>query len=180
MKKIVVYKSRTGFTKKYAEMISAAADCDICDFKSATAEKLSAYDVVIYGSRVHAGFIDGLKNARALFEASGAKKLVVFATGGTPNAAQDIVKQVWDANFSAEEQEKIPHFYMQSGINYEKMALPDKMIMKMAAKMMQKKPDKTPEEEGFSQAITQSYDSSSEEFIKPLTEYLAQLENTST
>ncbi len=43
--------------------------------------------------------------------------LVVFATGATPLAAEDTVNTIWKANISKEELMKIPHFYMQSGLN---------------------------------------------------------------
>lgn len=48
---ILIYKSSTGFTKRYAEMIADETSCDLIDHKAATAEMLSEYDTVIFGSR---------------------------------------------------------------------------------------------------------------------------------
>lgn len=67
-----------------------------------------------------------------------------------------------------EERATIPHFYMQSGLCYEKMSFADKTLMKMLANMLSKKADKSKEEEGQEQAIKSSYNSSDEKYAQPL------------
>ena len=172
MKNLVVYKSKTGFTKKYAEMIAAEMDCPIVDFKKVTSVMMSEYEVIIFGGGLRAGMIDGLKKAKEMFVQSSAGKLVVFATGATPNEAKDIVDTIWKTNLTDEEKETIPHFYMQSGICYEKMGFLDKTIMKMAASMLSKKQDKNEYDQGFEEALKGSFDISSKEYVMPLVEYL--------
>lgn len=172
MKTVIVYKSKTGFTKKYAQMIAKETACDLLELKKATSKKLAEYEIVVFGSRFFAGTVDGLKKARELFAASGAKKFIVYATGATPNAAEEIVNDVWKNNFTPEELETIPHFYMQSGICYEKMPFGEKMMMKMAAQMMKNQKEKTEMGQGFEEALKGSFDISSEEYVKPLVEYL--------
>lgn len=172
MKTLVVYKSKTGFTKKYAEMIAKEAQCDLLELKNASAKKMAEYDVIVFGSRLFAGTVDDLKKAREMFAESGAKELVVFATGATPNAAQDIVNDVWKNNFTPEELASIPHFYMQSGICYEKMPFGEKMMMKVASLMMKSQKEKDEMGQGFEEALKGSFDISSEEYIKPLVEYM--------
>lgn len=169
---IVIYKSSTGFTKRYAEMIAQELKCAIADFKTVTAEVLSKYAVVIFGTRAHAGMIDGYQKAKKLFEKSGVKKVILFVTGATPNAATDIVEQFWQQNLSAEELSKLPHFYMQSGLCYERMAFSDRLMMKAAAVMMKNKKNKTAEDKGFEQAIKSSFDISSRTYIEPLIAYI--------
>lgn len=169
---LVIYKSRTGFTKKYAEMIAEEIGCELADYKRATVKMMSEFDTVVFGSRVHAGFINGLKDAREMFGKSTAKNFVVFATGATPNAAENVINEIWSNNLSAEELASVPHFYMQSGLCYEKMGLFDKLMMKMVASMMKNKKDKTEHDIGFEQAIQGSYDSSSKEYAMPLINYL--------
>ena len=153
-------------------MIAKEVDGEIADFKAMTVEKLSDYDVVVYGGGLYAGMINGLKKAKELFKKSSAKKFIVFATGGTPNEAKEMIDEVWKNNLSPEEIDTIPHYYMQSGICYEKMSLPNKALMKMMASMLSKKRDKNSFEEGFQQAIQNSYDISSKEYTEPLIKYL--------
>jgi len=165
---IIIYKSRTGFTKKYAEMIAGELGCTIAEFKTMTVNALSQYDTVIFGSRAHAGVFDGYRKAKEMFQRSSSKNFIVFATGATPNSNEKIIQQFWQQNLSAEEIENLPHFYMQSGLCYEKMGFFDRMMLKMVAAMMKKKKEKSPHEREFEQAIRNSYDISSKEYILPL------------
>ena len=175
MKAIVVYKSKTGFTKKYAEWIQEATKFDILNYENISEASLSTYDIVIYGSRIHAGRIDGLKKIKALLIDNENVQLVVFATGGTPIEAEDVINSMWKASFTEEELQVIPHFYMPAGLNYENMNIGDKLIMKALAKMLGSKKDKNSEESGCEQAIGHSYDISSREYISPLLEYIRTL-----
>lgn len=172
MKILITYKSKTGFTKDYAEMISKKIDCTVKDFNNTSSEDMSDYDVVVFGSRLHAGRVDGFEKAKEMFTKSNAKKLFVFVTGATPLEAKEAIDEVWNKNLTAEEMSNIPHFYMPSGLRYEKMNLTDKAMMKLAAVMMKNKKEKSDFEQGFEQAISSSYDISSEEYIFPLVEAL--------
>jgi flavodoxin len=46
MKTIVIYKSKTGFTKKYAQWIAAELSADLLEAAMVAADKLAAYDTV--------------------------------------------------------------------------------------------------------------------------------------
>lgn len=142
------------------------------DFKEVTTEIMSGYDVVVYGGGLYAGMINGYKKAKKMFEKSSAKRLILFATGGTPNEARKKIDEVWKNNLSAEELQSIPHFYMQGGICYEKMSFSNRTIMKMMSKVLDKKKNKDSAEEGFAQAIKSSYDITSSEYAKPLIKFL--------
>lgn len=169
---IIVYKSSTGFTKKYAEWIAGEMNCPVMDHKEATAETLSQYDLVVFGSRAHAGRIDGYQKAKKLFEKSGLKNIVLFVTGATPISAEDTIERFWNQNLTADERKRIPHFYMPSGLCYEKMSFPDKLMMKAMASMMKKKKDKTPYEQELERSIASSYDISSPRYMGPLVKFL--------
>lgn len=172
MRIIVIYKSKTGFTKRYAEWIAEELKCDILDYKNLSRSSIAEYDFVIYGSRVHAGKIDGIKKIKALFSDNEMSKLIIFATGATPLEVEDVINTIWKSNFSNEELKIISHFYMQGGLNYEKMGILDRMIMKILAKILSRKKDKSSDEAGFEQAIGSSYDISSREYIAPLIQFV--------
>ncbi len=61
---------------------------------------------------------------------------------------------------------------MQSGLNYEKMGIKDRMIMKTLAQILSRKNDKSSDEAGCEQAIRSSYDISSREYITPLVQFM--------
>lgn len=172
MKITVVYKSRTGFTKQYAEWIAAELDCEARQLGDLNADELNTFDVVIYGSRVHAGIIDGVNKMQALYTNKNGR-LIIFATGATPADATDVIAQLWKKNLKSD---NTAHFYFQSGLRYEKMGLADKSTMKLLAAFLSRKKDKSETENGTSDAISQSYDISSKAYIAPLIEYVRRLE----
>lgn len=172
MKFLIVYKSTTGFTRKYAEMIGKALSCPVMGYREATAKVLSEYDTVVFGSRAHAGMIDGYKKMREMFQKSRAEHLVLFVTGATPNAAEETISAFWKQNLSADELTQIPHFYMQAGLCYERMSFADKMMMKAAAAMLKKKKEKSDADREFEKAISCSFDISDGKYAEPLISFL--------
>ncbi len=171
MRAIVVYHSKTGFTKKYAEWISEVLTCNIVELKKTDSSSLDSYDVVIFGGGLMAGQIGGLKKFKTIVGKLN-KRLVVFATGATPGEDKKIYEQTLNANFSEEEKKKVSYFYFQSGVNYENMGIFSKMMMKMLSAMLAKKKDATPEELEMAKAIKNSSDFSRKEYIEPLVKYV--------
>lgn len=172
MKAIVIYKTKTGFTKRYAEWICEELKCEISNYRNFHQSDLKNYDFVIYGSRIHAGKIDGLKKIKKMLQNNEGSKLIVFATGATPSEVKDAINKIWKSNFSDQELKTIPHFYMPSGLNYEKMGTVDHLIMKSLAKILSSKNKKNIEESGCEQAIVKSHDISSIEYIDPLVRFI--------
>ncbi|MCL2698643.1 MAG: flavodoxin domain-containing protein [Oscillospiraceae bacterium] len=174
MKIIIVYSSKTGFTKKYADWIAEELKCKTLPYSDFSESIINEYDIIIFGSRVHAGKIEHLDKMKSYFNDKPGKELIVFATGGTPNAAEEVVNKIWRNNLTESEINDIPHFYMQSGLDYKKMGFPDKAIMKMGAFFMSMKKNKNDNEAGYENAIKDSYDDSSKEYILPLIKYMAE------
>ena len=86
MKSIVIYNSKTDFTKKYAEWISETAGCECVPLKKASKIKLADYDAIVFGSWCMAGGISKLswfKKRLPALSAAG-KKLIVFEVGANP------------------------------------------------------------------------------------------------
>lgn len=176
MNGIIVYQSKTGFTKKYAEWIQEATKFDIINCEDITGDSFSTCDLVVYGSRIHAGKLDGFKKIKKLLPNN--VKVVVFATGGTPATEEHTINLMWESSFTKDELRTIPHFYMQSGLNYEMMPLGDKLIMKALAKMLGNKKNKSASESGCEQAIGHSYNAMEKEYISPLIKYLETFRQT--
>lgn len=169
---LVLYKSVTGFTKEYAQMIADEVDGILMDFKDISVETISKYSTIVFGGRFHAGTVDGLKKAKELVRQSKIKNFVIFATGATPNTAKEVIQEAWNRNLSPDELKNIPHFYMQSGLRYERMPWGDKLMMKVFCTMMKKKKHKEAYEKEVENAISSSYDISSRDYIEPLVSFL--------
>ncbi len=165
MRVLVVYSGKTGFTERYAGWIAEELNGKLLSYKDFAKEKLDADDVVIFGGRIHVGRVESLQ--KILEQFSGKENLIVFGVGATPAEEEEAVETIWK-NSLGDSIDIIPHFYMQGGLNYEKMGFLDRKIMKMVAKAMSTEKNKTDTQAGFSNAITSSHDISSREYIKPL------------
>lgn len=128
MKTLVIYKSKTGFTKKYAEWISEELSAHIIHASKVTANMLSDYDCVIYGGGLYAVGINGIKLIRRNIDKLKDKRVIVFATGMSPDR-EDVMKEVVDRNFTLEQQEIIKFFYFRGGFDYHKLNPLDKILM---------------------------------------------------
>ena len=172
---IILYNSKTGFTQRYAEQIGKELDCPVRALKDTPAD-LSQYSVVVFGSRLHAGMLDGWKKARKLLARRGAKQIVVFATGAMPNEAVDQIQKVWEQNLTPGERKAVPHFYLQAGLCREKLSAGDRAMLNVAAWAMGRKKGKSAENTAFVDAISRSYDISDPKYIQPLTDCLHDLD----
>ena len=84
MNTIVVYKSKYGSTKLYAEWIKEELSCDIADAKSVNIDDLIKYDNIIYGGGLYAEIIHGVHLLTKNFDKLKDKKIAIFTTGITP------------------------------------------------------------------------------------------------
>lgn len=165
---LVAYKSVTGFTRQYAQWIGEELDCPVADLKDLSVRDAAKCETLIFGGRFHAGRVDGLKKARALFEESRSKRLILFACGGTPDSQSDAIAEAWEQNLTAGDLKSIPHFYMPGGLKYQGMPLGDRLMMRFFAAAVRGKKNKSPYEEAMARAVGGSFDIASREYIKPL------------
>jgi len=84
MNAIVVYKTRYGSTKTYAEWIGEELGCEVKDAPSVTAAELEKYDTIIYGGGLYAEVINGVNLITKNFDKLKDKKIAVYTTGITP------------------------------------------------------------------------------------------------
>ncbi len=168
MKILVTYKSKTGFAKRYAEVIGKKVDGQLVEFDKVTAEMMSEYDVVIYGGGLYAGMINGFKKAKEMFNSSQAMKLVVFATGATPFEVTDKIDEMWKVNLSEEEMSNVPHYYMPGGICYENMSFFSRVFMKMMAGPISKEMSKGSGGQALTHSLKTSHNIFDEKYVEPL------------
>ena len=60
MNAIVIYKSKYGSTRTYAEWIAEDLGCKAVDAKGVKADDLLQYDTIIYGGGLYAEVINGI------------------------------------------------------------------------------------------------------------------------
>ena len=171
MKTIVIYNSKTGFTKRYAEWIVKAAGAECLPLSDAKKKDLSPYEAIIFGSWACAGGISKIGWFKQNAGRWPDKKLIAFCVGASP-AENPEASVALKQNFSDAERKKIKAFYCPGGFNYEKMSAPSRLMMKMFRKSLDAKKEKTEAESVMIQMISSSYDISDEKYIEPILQYL--------
>ena len=139
MSKIIVYASRYGSTKRYADRLSELTGVEAVDYSKV--KDISAYDKVIYMGSILAGTVTGLKKTVSKMQAG--QELVIVSVGmldpkDPENVAgiRSIIKQQIPAEFYDES--KI--FHLHGCIDYPNLKLSHRMLMSMMRSMASKKP----------------------------------------
>lgn len=172
-KVLLIYKSNTGFTKKYAEWIQEEIDCKVIEMKEADISEVIKYDTIIFGGGMHANRINGIKFIKNNIEKLKDKNLIVFATGATPSSATEEVEGFKKINIPSGY--NIHFYYFQSGMSFENMGIKDKMMINSYNFILNLKKNKTDVEQGTLEATNHSYDNSNKTFIKPLVDHIKNL-----
>ncbi len=123
----VVYESRYGSTKKYAQWIAQDLECTLIETKDATVEKLKTFDTIIYGGWLHAGNIKGFKVILKDIDKLKDKNIVVFSVGCSTGEREEDIKAIEEVNFKG--LQDIKHFYLRGAFNYKNLNMIDKVMM---------------------------------------------------
>jgi menaquinone-dependent protoporphyrinogen IX oxidase len=137
MNTAVIYKSKYGATKKYAEWIAEELSCPLFEVSQINKSEIDTYDAVIYGGGLYAGSIAGIKDIVKNYKG----RLVVFAVGLTPIEEMnpgDIAKNNGILT------EKL--FTFRGGYVFDKLSAPHRLIMRAVRKSMSSKSGITAEE----------------------------------
>ena len=175
MKSVVIYKSKSGFVKKYAQWIADRLSCDLYEASSITADELKNYDTIIFGGGLYAVGINGIKIIKQNLEQLKHKNLVVFASGASPGRKENI-DEVINGNFTKEQLNYIKFFYMRGGFDYSKLKISDRFLMILLKLKLKIKKNHTPDERGMLAAYEHPADFTREQNIEELVEYVKSLE----
>jgi flavodoxin len=163
----VVYRSKSGFTKKYAEWIAAATGADLIDGRAAKPKDLLAYNTIVYGGALYATGINGLSLITKNYEALKHKKLIVFTLGATP-VRPEIVEEIRSKNFTAEQQQRIRFFMLRGGFDKNKLTLVDKALMVLLKANLKNRKAPTADERGMLAAYEHPLDFTDEKHVAPI------------
>jgi menaquinone-dependent protoporphyrinogen IX oxidase len=174
MKTIVIYKSKTGFVKKYAEWIAEELLADIFEVSKVNINMLTEYDTIIFGGSLYAVGINGVKFITKNINRLKGKKVIVFASGASP-AREEAIKEVVNNNFTSDQQKQIKFFYLRGGFNYNKLSPFDKALMillKWKIKLKKKrKKELTSDERGMLAALYKPVDFTGKKNIEHIVLY---------
>ena len=81
---VVIYQSKYGATKKYAEWLAEELSSNIIETKQADIEQVAKYDTIILGGGIYATGIAGVSFLRKNNEKLKGKTIEVIAVGSSP------------------------------------------------------------------------------------------------
>ncbi|MEA5002547.1 MAG: flavodoxin domain-containing protein [Christensenella sp.] len=132
---IIIYQSKYGSTKKYAEWLATKLNADLYPKSKTTAEMLQKYDTIVYGGGLYAGGVNGISFLQKNLARLHSKNIVIFATGASFPIA-GIEDEIKGRNPALAD---IPVFFLRGGMDYHHMKLADKIMMSLFRKMLNKK-----------------------------------------
>lgn len=176
-KTVVVYSSKYGSTKQYAEWIAQELCCDLFDKKEISEKELEAYEIIIYGGGLYAGGLNGISIITKAYDRIKEKKIVVFTCGLADPEDQSNIQGIQDGLrkcFTAEMQNKIQIYHLRGAMDYNKLSTGHKIMMGMLHKAVSKK-DKnslTNENKEFLETYGKSVDFKDKNKISSLISYV--------
>lgn len=135
----VIYKSKYGSTKKYAEWIANEVNADLFECSEIEIEKISKYDTIVFGGGLYASGINGIEFITKNFEILKNKNIIVFTVGLASTDDKDVFETIIEKNCTKKMRRKIQFFHMRGGIDYKRLSFLHKVMMSMLKTMVAKK-----------------------------------------
>lgn len=157
---IIGYESKTGFTKRYAEMLAGKTGMKVYSVKELS--KMNLNEEVILLGWMKAGKVQGLNTARKF-------NIKAVCGSGTGRTAEPSAEAIITRN----KLEGIPFFYLRGGcLPINDLRGIDRMMISMFVKMLKKRAGK---DENLIEAIDNienGFDGVKEENLDPVIEWL--------
>jgi menaquinone-dependent protoporphyrinogen IX oxidase len=175
-KALIIYFSKYGTTKKYAEWLAEELAGDIVSINDFNQNILNNYEIIILGSGLYAGNIEGLNIFKKNYETLKNKKIILFTCGLADYSKEENKNSIYrriEKELPEEIIEKIKIFYLRGGINYKKLILKHKIMMWMVKKMRLRnnKGKLNDEAKEFIETYGKTVDFMNKENIKKIIEY---------
>ena len=128
MKKgIIVYQSKYGATKKYAEWLQNMTDFYCVEISKAMADEVTQYETVILCGGIYASGIAGLSFLKKNIDKFKKKKIAILCVGASPYD-ESAFAEIKERNLTRD-LKNIPLFYGRGSWNESKMKLDRKSVV---------------------------------------------------
>ncbi len=173
MNTIVIYKSKYGSTKAYAEWIAEELGCMAVDAADIKHCDLDRYETIVYGGGLYAEMIAGISLITKNLDKLTDKKIAVFSTGLTPlDCRQYYDKMVIEKNFKQGVPDNVKVFNYMGKMIIDELSLPHKTAIKMLKKLMSGKKNPTDMEKLLIDLCDADGDFTNRNEISELVEYI--------
>lgn len=157
---VIIYESKTGFTKKYAKMLADKANLIALNVKNIS--KVTTDEEILFLGWIKAGKIQGLNKLRKY-------NLKAVCASGTSRRAEPSPEVMIRRN----KIEGIPFFYLRGGcLPVDKLKGLDKILLKMLLKILKSRKEKDEEQEEMIENIENGFDGVDEKNLEPVLSWL--------
>ena len=125
---VVIYRSKYGTTKRYAQWIAEELDAELVEVSDFSIFDLERYSTVIFGSSVHVGKIRGVSFLKDNWAVLSKKMVIVFASTGA-SKVEPKQQLVIAASLPAEIRQSIKYFPLPGAYSYDRLDFEDKLLM---------------------------------------------------
>ena len=137
MKGIILYTSKYGATKRYADWLAAESGFDCIETKNAKIEDVIQYDAIILGGGIYASGISGLSFLKKNIEKLQRRKIIIFCDGASP-FDEKAFQQIIDYNLKGP-LSGLPCFYCRGSWDMDRMNFADRNLCRLLQKIVAKK-----------------------------------------
>ncbi len=157
---VIVYESKTGFTKKYANMLAVKTQLKVYRVKELS--KVKQDEEIIFLGWMKVGKIQGIEKLRKY-------SIKAICGSGTGRTAEPDTETVIARN----KIEGVPFFYLRGGcFPLKDLKGMDKIMLSMFLKMLKNRKEKDEKIEEAISIIENGFDGVKEENLKPIIQWL--------
>lgn len=131
MNAIVIYESRYGSTRQYAEWIADEANADVVSADELEIEALEGYDTIVFGGWIHAGTLRGADFIAENWDMLQNKYVAVFSVSGKPPDSADVQTALENA-LPEPIRNEVVCFSIPGRIIYSNLRLVDRLLLTVA------------------------------------------------
>ena len=168
MKTAIIYRSKTGFSARYARWLAKALHADLYRYRTVDSDLLTAYDTIIYGAGFYCGRLSGCRWFRKISEPLAQQRLFVYATGSMPCVQPRDLQKEWDMSFSRGFQKRLHLFYLPGGMNYAVLNSIDSLLMRIYQRAMLLSPFTAPDTRRLMLRLDRSVSYMEHDAIQPM------------
>ncbi|MBA4423500.1 MAG: hypothetical protein C0390_10470 [Syntrophus sp. (in: bacteria)] len=163
IKVLIVYQSKYGSTKQYAQWIHQEIKADLVNIENGDKPDPAGYDIIVIGGSVRIGNIVVAPFIKEHWSVMKGKKVVLFTTSATPPQHPKI-QSIYEKSLPEEIRKEIKYFPLPGRISTENLTLFDQLLIAIGKIMEQ--------DETLKKDMGKDFDGVRRENLLPLLEYL--------
>ena len=149
-KTIIIYRSKTGFSRRYAQWLAEDLRCQAADYRERKRLRLPEYGTIILAGGLYAGQMSGLGWLKKQLPGLAGKRIAALAVGCAPADTPDLPESM-EKLFGPLPQ--VRGFYCQGGLDYEHMGAVDRAMMAALRASLRGKPEMADMLAGISRSV---------------------------